>query len=97
MRVRFFEIAASVLAILLVVALAAAAIALTQRQTAIANETHALAALSRAAARERRPLDGVELALGAWPRSDGFFERPMLGDAVQYLFRPGICWSILIE
>jgi hypothetical protein len=84
-RVRFFEIAAGVLAVLLVVALGAAAIALAQRQTAIANETHALAALSRAAAREGRALDGVELALAAWPRRDGFFERPMLGDAVRYL------------
>ena len=36
---------------------------------ALNNETHALAALSRAAAREGRPLDGVELALAAWPRS----------------------------
>jgi hypothetical protein len=84
-RVRFFEMAAGVLAILLVVALAAAAIAWAQRRTAIANETHALAAPSRAAAREERALDGVELALAAWPRGAGVFERPMLGDVVRYL------------
>jgi hypothetical protein len=84
-RVRFFQMAAGVLAILLVGALAAAAIALAQRQTAISNETHALAALSRAAAHEGRALDGVELALAAWPRGVGLGERPMLGDAVRYL------------
>ena len=77
--------AAAVLAILLVGALGAAVIAFAQRQTAIANETHALAALSRAAAREGRALDGVELALAAWPRGAGIVERPMLGDAVRYL------------
>jgi WD40 repeat protein len=55
-----------------------------QRAAALNNETHALAALSRAAAREGRPLDGVELALAAWPRH-GDFKRPMLGDAIQSL------------
>ena len=61
--------------------------ALADKQTAAAlnNETHALAALSRAAAREDRPLDGVELALAAWPRRVGIVERPMLGDALRYL------------
>ena len=61
------------------------ALAGKQTETALNNETHALAALSRAAAREKRPLDGVELALAAWPRRAGMFARPMLGDAVQYL------------
>jgi hypothetical protein len=56
-----------------------------QRATAIRNETHALAALSRAAAREGRALDGVELSLAAWPRSAGDLQRPMLGDAIRYL------------
>ena len=56
-----------------------------QKAAALNNETHALAALSRAAAREGRPLDGVELALAAWPRGVGILERPMLGDAIRYL------------
>jgi TIR domain/WD domain, G-beta repeat len=61
--------------------------AVADRQTAAAlnNETHALAALSHAAARENRALDGVELALAAWPRGVGIIDRPMLGDAVRYL------------
>ena len=61
--------------------------AVADRQTAAAlnNETHALAALSHAAAREGRPLDGVELALAAWPRHAGVSERPMLADAIQYV------------
>jgi hypothetical protein len=61
--------------------------ALAEKQTAAAlnNETHALAALSGIAAREGRPLDGVELALAAWPRDVGVLKRPMLGDAVRYL------------
>ena len=61
--------------------------AVADKETAAAlnNETHALAALSRAAAREGRALDGVELALSAWPRGAGVLERPMLGDAVRYL------------
>ena len=84
-RVRFFEIAAVVLAILLVAALLAAAIAWFQRQKAIANETQALAALSRAALNGGRPLDGVELALAAWPRRAGVLERPMLGDGIRFL------------
>ena len=60
--------------------------ALAEKQTAAAinNETHALAALSGTAAREGRALDGVELALAAWPRTR-FAERPMLGDAIRYL------------
>ena len=61
------------------------ALADKQKAAAILNETHALAALSRAAAGEGRPLDGVELALAAWPRRNGIAERPMLGDAVRYL------------
>ncbi|MBV8107921.1 MAG: TIR domain-containing protein, partial [Hyphomicrobiales bacterium] len=62
------------------------AVADKQTTAALNNETHALAALSRAAARERRPLDGVELALASWPRGVGVpHERPMLGDAVRYL------------
>ena len=61
------------------------ALAEKQKAAALNNETHALAALSRAAAREGRPLDGVELALAAWPRGVGVIERPMLGDAVRYL------------
>jgi WD40 repeat protein len=61
------------------------ALAEEQKAVALNNETHALAALSRAAARENRPLDGVELALAAWPRGVGASERPMLGDVVRYL------------
>jgi hypothetical protein len=61
------------------------ALAEKQAATALNNETHALAALSRAAAREGRALDGVELALAAWPRRAGRSERPMLGDTIQYL------------
>jgi hypothetical protein len=60
------------------------ALAEEQKAAARNNETHALAALSRAAAREGRPLDGVELALAAWPRRSGDM-RPMLGDALRYL------------
>jgi WD40 repeat protein len=61
--------------------------AMSEFAAALNNETHALAALSRAAARENRALDGVELALAAWPQraGGGFLERPMLGDAVRYL------------
>ena len=84
-RVRFFQIAAGVLAILLMVAIAGAVLAWFQQQKAVANETHAIAALSRAAAREGRALDGVELALAAWPRTSGVLQRPMLGDAIRYL------------
>jgi len=57
-RVRIFEIASGALAVLLLFASLAAAIAWIQRQRATSNETHALAALSRAAAREGEPLDG---------------------------------------
>jgi hypothetical protein len=49
------------------------------------RETHALAALSSAAAREGRVLDGVQLALAAWPRRSSFFERPMLEETVRAL------------
>ena len=49
------------------------------------NETHALAALSHAEAREGRALDGVQLALAAWPRRAKVFERPMLEEALKSL------------
>ncbi len=68
------------------VALDRSAMAVTQFTAALNNETHALAALSRAAVGENRALDGVELALAAWPRHEGgFAKRPMLGDAIRYL------------
>jgi WD40 repeat protein len=49
------------------------------------NETHALAALSHAEAREGRALDGVQLALAAWPRRASWFERPMLEESIKSL------------
>jgi hypothetical protein len=85
MRVRLFGMAAGVLAVLLILASLAATLAWIQREKAINNETHALAALSRTAAREGRALDGVELGLAAWPYRTMWLERPMLGDAVRYL------------
>jgi hypothetical protein len=78
-------IAAAAAALLLLVAVLAGreawvaneqkAVADTQTAAALNNEAHALAALSRAATREERSLDGVELALAAWPRTVGVRER----------------------
>ena len=60
--------------------------AVAEKQTALAihNETKRFARLSREAAHEGRALDGVELALAAWPRGAGA-QQPMLGDAIRYL------------
>jgi cbb3-type cytochrome oxidase subunit 3 len=67
-RVHFFAMAASVLAVLLVLAAVLAYVAWTQQKASLANETRALAALSDTAAKQGKPVDAVELALVAWPR-----------------------------
>jgi hypothetical protein len=42
-----------------------------QTRTAVANESRALSALSRVALADGRPNEAAQLALAAWPRSDG--------------------------
>ena len=58
---------------------------IAQTRKAVANETRALAALARVAAREGRPLDGVRLALAAWPKGGGKSGRPMLAETIRSL------------
>jgi WD40 repeat protein len=74
-RVHFFAVTASVLAVLLVLAVVLGYIAWTQQKASLANETRALAALSDTAAKQGKPVDAVELALAAWPRK-GDDRRP---------------------
>ena len=67
-RVLFFEMTASVLALLLVLAVVLGYVAKLQHEASLANETRALAALSDTAVKQGKPVDAVELALAAWPR-----------------------------
>ena len=85
LRGRIAVAAAVLLLLIAVFAGREAWVANEQRAAALNNEMHALTALSRAAAREGRPLDGVELALAAWPRGGGVSQGPMLGDVIRNL------------
>jgi hypothetical protein len=57
------------------------------KNEALAKESRALAALSSIAVQEGRALDGIELALAAWPRSEDDAGRPQLEVSLKYLSR----------
>jgi len=90
LRVRFFQIAAGVLAILLIFAVLVAAYAWNRQQAATANEQAAKANESRALAalsKVTQPTDpalATKLALAAWPRS-GADPRRKLDPAIAAL------------
>ena len=79
---RLVSLAVSVGALIL---LGVAGFAFWEARKSIADQTRTLAALSRAATSEGRVLDGVELALAAWPRTSGVFERPILPEVLHSL------------
>jgi len=82
-RIRFFQMAAGVLTILLIAAVIAAGFAWIKQREAIANELRALAALSKATL-PTNPTLATKLALAAWPRS-GAEWRPKVKEAVEAL------------